>query len=101
MIVLATGTSGFLGRAVAAELVAQGHVVRTLQRRPSRVAGVTDILGSVTDADVRDRAVDGAEGVVHLAAKVSLAGDEAEFRAVNVDATSRGNRQKKTWSDSA
>lgn len=87
MIVLATGTSGFLGRAVAAELVAQGHEVRTLQRRPSGVAGVTDILGSVTDADVRDRAVDGAEGVVHLAAKVSLAGDEAEFRAVNVDAT--------------
>ncbi|MEV8273428.1 NAD-dependent epimerase/dehydratase family protein [Microbacterium sp. NPDC077184] len=87
MIVLATGTSGFLGRAVAAELVAQGHEVRTLQRRPSGVAGVTDILGSVTDPDVRERAIDGVEGVVHLAAKVSLAGAEAEFRAVNVDAT--------------
>jgi nucleoside-diphosphate-sugar epimerase len=87
VIVLATGASGFLGRAVAAELVAQGHEVRTLQRRPSGVPGATDILGSVTDAAVVERALEGVEGVVHLAAKVSLAGDPREFRAVNVDAT--------------
>lgn len=87
MIVAVTGASGYLGRAVAAELVASGHDVRTLQRRPSRVDGVTDVLGSVTDADAVARLVEGAEGVVHLAAKVSLAGDPAEFRAVNVDGT--------------
>jgi nucleoside-diphosphate-sugar epimerase len=87
VIVLATGASGFLGRAVAAELVAQGHEVRTLQRRPSGVPGATDILGSVTDAAAVERALEGVEGVVHLAAKVSLAGDPREFRAVNVDAT--------------
>ena len=33
------------------------------------------------------RAVDGAHGVVHLAAKVSLAGPPEEFRAVNVEGT--------------
>lgn len=87
MIVLVTGASGFLGRAVAAELVAAGHDVRTLQRRPSGVAEATDVLGSVTDADAVARAVDGAEGVVHLAAKVSLAGRPEEFRAVNVEGT--------------
>lgn len=87
MIVTVTGASGYLGRAVAAELVAAGHEVRTLQRRPSRVAGVTDVLGSVTDPDAVARAVDGVQGVVHLAAKVSLAGDPAEFRAVNVEGT--------------
>ncbi|PZU38348.1 MAG: nucleoside-diphosphate sugar epimerase [Microbacterium sp.] len=87
MIVLATGASGFLGRAVAAELVAQGHEVRTLQRRPSGVPGATDVLGSVTDAALVERALEAVEGVVHLAAKVSLAGDPREFRAVNVDAT--------------
>lgn len=87
MIVLVTGASGFLGRAVAAELVAAGHDVRTLQRRPSGVAEATDLLGSVTDADAVARAVDGAEGVVHLAAKVSLAGRPEEFRAVNVEGT--------------
>ncbi|SDG63038.1 NAD-dependent epimerase/dehydratase family protein [Microbacterium pygmaeum] len=87
MIVLATGASGYLGRAVAAELAAAGHDVRTLQRRPSGVEGVQDILGSVTDPATVARAVDGAEGIVHLAAKVSLAGDPAQFRAVNVEGT--------------
>lgn len=87
MIVVVTGASGFLGRAVAAELVAAGQEVRTLQRRPSQVPGATDALGSVTDAALVARALEGAEGVVHLAAKVSLAGDPADFRRVNVDGT--------------
>lgn len=88
MIVLATGTSGFLGRAVVAELVAAGHEVRTLQRRPSGIAGVRDIVGSVTDPATVEAAVTGVEAVVHLAAKVSLAGDVREFEAVNVQGTS-------------
>lgn len=87
MIVVVTGASGYLGRAVATELVAAGHEVRTLQRRPSGVDGVTDVLGSVTEANVVARAMEGAEGVIHLAAKVSLAGDPAEFQAINVGGT--------------
>jgi nucleoside-diphosphate-sugar epimerase len=87
VIVLVTGASGFLGRAVAAELVAAGHEVRALQRRPSRVTGVTDVLGSVTDVSLVARAADGVDGVVHLAAKVSLAGDPREFHTVNVAGT--------------
>ena len=87
MIVLITGASGFLGRAVASELVAAGHEVRALQRTPSTVHGVTDVLGSVADAQHVADAIDGAEGVVHLAAKVSLTGDPDEFQAVNVGGT--------------
>ena len=87
MIVLVTGASGFLGRAVAAELVAAGHQVRTLQRRPSGVEGVNDVLGSITDRRAVVRAVDGADGVVHLAAKVSLTGSPDEFHVVNVEGT--------------
>ena len=87
MIVTVTGASGYLGRAVAAELVAAGHEVRTLQRRASGVDGVSDVLGSITDPQALTRVLDGAEGVIHLAAKVSLAGDPAEFRAVNVVGT--------------
>ncbi|HEX5856506.1 MAG TPA: NAD-dependent epimerase/dehydratase family protein [Microbacterium sp.] len=87
MIVLVTGASGFLGRAVAGELVAAGHDVRTLQRRPSGVDGATDVMGSITNPTDVARAMDGAEGVVHLAAKVSLAGPPQEFHAVNVEGT--------------
>jgi len=87
--VLVTGASGLLGRAVASSIMAAGHEVRTLQRRPSGVAGATDVLGSVTDATSVARAVAGVDGIVHLAAKVSLAGDPAEFENVNVGGTLR------------
>ncbi|TCK64514.1 nucleoside-diphosphate-sugar epimerase [Curtobacterium sp. PhB136] len=85
--VLVTGASGFLGRAVAAAVRDAGHDVRTFQRRPSGVPGVTDVLGTMTDAAAVRAAVDGVEAVVHLAAKVSLAGDPADFVRVNVDGT--------------
>ena len=87
MKVLVTGASGFLGRAVAARIARAGHDVTTLQRRPSGVPGVKDIGGSVTDAEVVRAAVQGQDAVVHLAAKVSLAGDPAEFARVNIDGT--------------
>jgi nucleoside-diphosphate-sugar epimerase len=85
--VLVTGASGFLGRAVVRELLAGGYAVRTLQRTPSRTPGATDVLGSVTDPEVVACAVAGADAVVHLAAKVSLAGDPADFERVNVGGT--------------
>lgn len=87
MRVLVTGASGFLGSAVANELVSAGHTVTTLQRRASGVDGAVDVLGSVTDRKSVDRALDGNEAIIHLAAKVSLAGDPLEFSRVNVDGT--------------
>ncbi|UZN04208.1 NAD-dependent epimerase/dehydratase family protein [Cellulomonas sp. S1-8] len=87
MKVLVTGASGLLGRTTAARVRDAGHEVRTFQRRPSGVDGVHDSLGSLTDPDDVDRAVRGVDAVVHLAAKVSLSGDAADFRRVNVDGT--------------
>ncbi|MCC8907360.1 NAD-dependent epimerase/dehydratase family protein [Curtobacterium sp. GD1] len=87
MRVLVTGASGFLGQATAAAVRAAGHEVRTFQRRPSGVEGVSDVLGSMTDPAAVARAVDGIEVVVHLAAKVSLAGDPDDFVRVNIDGT--------------
>ncbi|WP_188037207.1 NAD-dependent epimerase/dehydratase family protein [Actinotalea sp. JY-7885] len=87
MKVLVTGASGLLGRAVAARVLAAGHDVRTFQRRPSAVAGVQDVRGSLTVAQDVQRAVAGVDAVVHLAAKVSLAGDPADFARVNVEGT--------------
>jgi nucleoside-diphosphate-sugar epimerase len=86
--VLVTGASGLLGSAVARGLVARGDDVRTLQRRPSGVPGAQDVAGSLTDPDAVARAVDGVDAVVHLAARVSLAGAREEFDAVNVGGTS-------------
>jgi 2-alkyl-3-oxoalkanoate reductase len=87
--VLVTGASGWLGAAVAGALVTAGHEVRTLQRRPSGVDGAEDLLGSVTEQDAVDRAVAGVDAIVHLAAKVSFAGAEADFVAVNIEGTRR------------
>jgi len=85
--VLVTGASGLLGGAVARAVAAAGHEVTTMQRRPSGVAGATDVLGSVTNPRAVAAAVAGQDAVVHLAAKVSLAGERAEFEAVNVEGT--------------
>ena len=87
MRVLVTGASGLLGRAVAKEIITNGHEVRTLQRSASRVSGAEDYLGSVTDPVAVAGAMIGIDAVVHLAAKVSLAGDPADFVAVNVGGT--------------
>jgi nucleoside-diphosphate-sugar epimerase len=85
--VLVTGASGYLGGAVARALVDAGESVVTLQRRPSGVPDAEDVLGSLTDPAARAAALEGADAVLHLAAKVSLAGEPAEFAAVNVEGT--------------
>lgn len=91
--VLVTGASGLLGSSVARRLVEAGHPVTTLQRRPSGVEGARDVQGSVTDPDSVADALAGdgdlppVTAVVHMAAKVSMAGDPADFDAVNIEGT--------------
>ncbi|MBW0254377.1 NAD(P)-dependent oxidoreductase [Cellulomonas sp. PS-H5] len=87
MTVLVTGASGLLGGAVARVLADRGDDVRTLQRRPSAVPGARDVAGSVTDPAAVAAALDGVDAVVHLAARVSLAGPREEFDAVNIGGT--------------
>jgi nucleoside-diphosphate-sugar epimerase len=85
--VLVTGASGMLGGAVAAMLQDRGVRVRTFQRRPARVPTAETVLGSVSDAAAMGRAVDGADAVIHLAAKVSFTGEWDEFVATNIEGT--------------
>ena len=86
MKVLVTGASGLLGGSVARRLAARGDHVTVLQRRPSGL-GLNEVLGDVTDPAAVRRAADGADAVVHLAAKVDVVGPWSQFEAVNVGGT--------------
>ena len=88
MRVLVTGASSLIGRHTVARLVARGDAVTTLQRSPSGL-GVDEVLGSITDPAVVERACAGQDTVVHLAAKVGVVGGWDEFETVNVDGTIR------------
>ncbi len=99
MRILLTGAAGYLGSTLAPLLLKQGHQVRALD---SLLHGGKPLLGfwafpgfSFIKADVRDRAavsaaLDGIEGVIHLAA---IVGDPAcarapqEARAINLEAS--------------
>jgi len=90
MKVLVTGASGFLGTAACARLLAEGHEVDALVRRPgSEPAGTTAVAGDLGDAAAVTAAVTASspDAVLHLAAEIASQRDEARIRAVNVDGT--------------
>lgn len=87
MRVLVTGASGMLGRSVAEALIARGDHVTVLQRRPAGVSGAAEVLGSIEDETAVARAVAGKDAVVHLAAKVTMTGDLADFERINIGGT--------------
>jgi UDP-glucose 4-epimerase len=83
---LVTGGAGFIGSHICDELVARGHQVRVLDdlsqgHRDYLPEGVEFIEGSIVDLDVCRDAVDGIDGVFHLAAmsKVAPSIEKIEF----------------------
>jgi nucleoside-diphosphate-sugar epimerase len=90
--VLVTGASGFLGRAVCAELLERDHEVSALVRRPgSEPPGTAPLAGDLVDAEALAAAVDRAapECVVHLAAEIASQRDADRIAEVNVEGTRR------------
>lgn len=88
---LITGATGFVGGHIAEACKARGLAVSTIARPESDTRfleriGVTIHRGDLTDANVVGKAVDGAEAVIHCAAKVGDWGPVEAYRAVNVDA---------------
>lgn len=73
---LVTGGAGFIGSALVRRLLAAGHRVRVLddesRGRAGRLASVRDHLefipGDVRDIEAVERACQGVDGVIHLAA---------------------------------
>lgn len=92
MRVLVTGASGFVGHAACRELIARGHDVRALVRRPgSEPAGTAAVAGDLTDAGALASAVRAAapEGVLHLAAEIASQRSADRVREVNVEGMRR------------
>ncbi len=94
MKVLVTGATGFVGREVVRQLHEAGHSLRILARS-TRSRQVQEAVtrwgaevhpGNVVDAASLDRAVRGAEAVVHLVGIISEVGDST-FENVHVRGT--------------
>jgi nucleoside-diphosphate-sugar epimerase len=86
MRVLVTGGTSLLGEAVARQLAHSGHHAVLFQRSPSRTE-FEEQLGDIADPDAARRAASSCDAVIHLAARVSIVGEWAEFERVNVTGT--------------
>lgn len=92
-LMLVTGAAGFVGSAVARALAAEGNNVRTVARASSPRTNLDGIGVEVVEGDLRDesvarRAVEGVDGVFHVAADYRLwAADPAEITRNNVQMT--------------
>src|SRR5438132_9427850 len=90
-IYLITGATGFVGGHLAEACAGRGHKVRTIARVGSDTAlldriGAEIIRGDILDAQAVRQAVDGADVIIHCAAKVGDSGPVDEYRTVNVEA---------------
>ncbi|MFK7961921.1 MAG: NAD-dependent epimerase/dehydratase family protein [Phycisphaerales bacterium] len=96
--ILVTGGAGFIGSHVAERLTGLGARVRVLDDLSSGHASNLDgidaelVSGSILDADALAKAIDGVDGVVHLAAMVSVpqsVESPQDCHAINVEGTVR------------
>lgn len=92
MRILVTGASGFIGHALCARLLAQGHEVGALVRRDgSQPAGTRPLHGDLSDGQRLSETIaeERPDCVVHLAAEIASQRSERKIRQVNVDGTAR------------
>lgn len=90
MRVLLTGGGGFLGGAIARQLVERDHSVCSFSRGryPALEAlGVRHVEGDLAERDAVIAAAAGCDAIVHTAAKAGVWGDYAEYRRANLDGT--------------
>ena len=84
-----TGASGHLGANVVRALIATGEKVRAVDVRLGAALDGLDVefvQGDVLDPSTLETALSGAEFVLHLAARISIAGDpDGSVRRVNVE----------------
>ena len=89
MRVLITGASGFVGRAVSAEVVRRGRIVRGMVRRPPEGQGSEEwARGTVLSADDLRAAMRDCDAVIHLVGIIGEVGDQT-FERVHHEGTLR------------
>lgn len=91
MKVLITGATGFVAKALSAELLAHGHAVIPTVRCKSGLPGEV-IVGDIDGATVWTSALTGCDAVVHLAARVHMPNESSRslwalYRVTNCEAT--------------
>lgn len=101
--ILVTGATGFVGRFLCAQLLADGQRVRgTILESESQLSLVEGIetvtIGPLGLDTFWEEALTGIDTIIHLAARVHIMDDSAadplvEFRKVNVDGTTRLARE--------
>ena len=93
MTTLVTGATGFIGAAVARVLLSKGHTVRVMQRQASPTDNlegldVERVIGDLGDAQSLVQAVDGCDGLFHVAADYRLwVPKPEEIYRINVEGT--------------
>ena len=101
MRVLVTGSTGFVGKALIPAILFRGHhpveaVRRTKEKPNDRVS--TFVVGNIDGTTGWSKAVQSAEAVIHLAARVHVMSESdgdplAEYRRVNTEGTLNLARQ--------
>ncbi len=96
MVVLVTGSSGFVGNGILKSLSQRGHAVFGAERIPS--GPLARVVGDISAQTDWARALEGVEVVIHCAARVCVMHERATdplalYRAVNVEGTRRLTEQ--------
>jgi dihydroflavonol-4-reductase len=93
--ILITGATGFIGSAVARNLISKGYRLRVMVRRPDHLPNIDDldvetVEGDLEKPDSFERCLEGCDGLFHIAAWYTMWTLERDklFR-INIDGTRR------------
>jgi uncharacterized protein len=66
-VILISGGTGLVGKALAERLIKEGHEVRVLSRNPQQTAQIKSFYWNVEKKEIDEKAFDGISHMVHLA----------------------------------